>query len=212
MAEKYDYFKRIQGVSWLIAHIETLITEAKTESSTSSVLYAAFEMRNLIEKICYDLILMSSNITEWEEIKRTAKGKQGIHRSNAKYKLLKYRFQTFSEAIGRLANLSIKAFDYTKAEELENDLGEYVHTYTRTQANMNFASDFIQEGLTKIEESLKFIKDYFVKENGNNVFGILNFSTLTGDFKTEFDNWKIGTSTDTEALFNKLVEINKKDL
>jgi hypothetical protein len=42
MAESYDYFKRVQSESWLIAHIENLIYEAKTEFSTSSVLYAAF--------------------------------------------------------------------------------------------------------------------------------------------------------------------------
>jgi len=211
MAETYDYFKRIQSPSWLITHIETLITEAKTESSTSSVLYASFEIRNLIEKICYDLILMSTNKNEWEEIEKTAKGKQGIRRSNDNYKSLKYRFQTFSEAIGKLANLPIKAFDYKKAEELENDLGEYVHTYTRSQSDMNFESDFIQNGLKKVEESLQFVKSYFIQENGNNVFGILNFSTLTGDYKTEFDNWKTGVSTDTVKLYNRLVEIYKKE-
>lgn len=167
-------------------------------------------MRNLIERICYNLIMMPSNKTEWEEIEKTAKGKQGIRRSNDKYKILKYRFQTFSEAIGRLANLPIKAFDYKKAEELENDLGEYVHSYTRTQRDMNYGSDFIQNGLEKIEESLKFVKSYFIQKDGNNVYGILNFSTLTGDLKTEFDKWKKETSTDIGALYKRLEEINKK--
>lgn len=211
MAEIYDYHKRIQRESWLIAHIETLIREAKIHSNASFVLYASFEIRNLIEKISYNLILMSSNKTEWEEIETSAKGKQGIRRSNDKYKSLKYRFQTFSEAIGRLAHLPIKAFDYKKAEELENDLGEYVHTYTRSQSDMNFDSDFIKNGLKKVEESLQFVKSYFVQQNGNNVFGILNFSTLTGEYKTEFDNWKAGVSTDTDGLYLKLTEIHNSN-
>jgi hypothetical protein len=211
MPELYDYHGRIQNESWLITHIQTLIFEARLESSTSSVLYAAFETRNLIEKICYDLILMSSYKTEWDEIKKTVKGKKGIRRNNDKYKTLKYKVQTFSSTIARLPGLPIKPFDYTKAVDLENDLGEYVHTYTRTQEEMNFASDFIQDGIVKIEEALNFILSYFVKQNQEYIFGTLNFSTLTEAYKTEFENWKKDLSTDTEALFNRLLEINKLD-
>lgn len=209
MAETYNYHKRIQNESWLIVHIETLISEAKKNNNSSFVLYAAFEIRNLIEKISYNLLIMSANKSEWEVIEKTAKDKQGIRRSNDKYKALKYRFQTFSEAIGKLADLPIKAFDYKKAEELENDLGEYVHTYTRSQSDMNFDSDFIKNGIKKVEESLQFVRSYFVKDNENYVFGCLNFSTLTGAYKTEFDNWKSGATTDRENLYNKLVEINR---
>ena len=177
MAETYDYFKRVQSPSWLIKHIETLINEAQTKKSTSFVLYAAFEIRNLIEMISYELILMSSEKALWDEIEKTAKGKQGIRKSNNEYKTLKYRYQAFSEALGKLANLNIKAFDYKKAEELENHLGEYVHTYTYSQANMDFDSVFIQNGLIKVEESLTFVKSYFVQDNDNYNFGVLNFST-----------------------------------
>jgi hypothetical protein len=211
MAEPYDYFKRHQNEGWLIAHIEFLLSEAKIEMSTSSVLYAAFESRNLIEKICYDLIRMSANETEWEEIERTAKGRYGIDKANSKYKSLKLKTQTFSEQVARIVILPIKALNYSIADDYVNKLADYIHTYTRTQTEMNFASDFIQEGILLVEESLKFIKSYFTVQNGEYVYGIIKPKTLTNSFVTEFENWKSSTSTDTEALYCRLVEINKTE-
>jgi len=211
MAEPHDYFKRHQNEGWLIAHIEFLLSEAKIEMSSSSVLYAAFETRNLIEKICYDLIRMSANETEWEEIERTAKGRNGIDKANSKYKSLKLKIQTFSEQVARMATLPIKALNYSIADDFVNRLADYIHTYTRTQADMNFASDFIQNGILLVEESLKFIKNYFTIQKGEYVYGIIKPKTLTDSYKTEFESWKSSTSTDTEALYSRLVEINKTE-
>lgn len=211
MTELYEYHKRVQNESWLITHIETLLKEAELEQSTTSVLYAAFEARNLIEKICFDLLLMSTSKTEWPEIHETAKGKHGIRRSNDKYKSLRSRFQSFSAVLGRLAGLTLKVFDFKKAGELENDLAEYVHTYTRPQHDMNYASEFIQNGINKIQESLIFIRSYFTIENGCYTYGIVNFSTLPDEFRKEFEIWKIGTSDDTESLYLRLKTLNDKN-
>ena len=207
----YDYHKREQTPSWLLAHINTLLREAISNNNSSFILYAAFEIRNLIEKISFDIIYMSTSGTERAKIESIAKGKQGIRRSNSEYKALKYRYQTFSEAIAKVAGLPIKAFDYKKAETFETELGEYVHSYTRNQEDFNFSSEFIQNGVLKIKEAVKFIEEYFVKINGDGVFGVLNFSTLTGEYRTEFETWKCSVDTDCDALYERLRVIHERD-
>jgi len=211
MEETHNYFKRHQNEGWLIAQIEFLLSEAKTESSTSSVLYSTFEARNLIEKISYDLIRMSVNESEWSEIEKMAKGRNGIDKTNSKYKALRFKLQTFSEQIANIANLPVKTFNHDLADSFVNRLADYIHTYIREQKDMNYASDFIQNGITLVEESLNFVKNYFTIQNGKYVYGILKPKTLTGLYKIEFENWKNSTSTDTAALYGRLLEIYKKE-
>jgi hypothetical protein len=186
MAEIYDYHKRIQSESWLIVHIETLIKEAKANSNSSFVLYAALEIRNLIEKISYDIILLSTDTNKWSEIEKSAKIIHGIDNVNDTYKTLNYKFQTFSEAISKLADLPAKVFDYNKSDLLKKKLGEYVHIYTKKQTDLNFGSEFIKNGILIIEESLDFIKNYFTKKDNFYEYAILKISTLPDEYKSEF--------------------------
>lgn len=213
MGLTYDYHKREPHNSWQLKHCEVLLEEAVKYNNTSLVLYAALEARNLLEKTEFDLMLMSTEKAEWETLSQMARGKYGLTKSNNKYKALKYRYQTFSEAITKvILDFSLKVYDYKASEEVQNNLAEYVHIYTRTPDELEYTSEFVQTGVKCVNEAISFVKSYYVIHDNGYVFGILNFTTLSGSMKAEFEKWKADVSEDTEGLYNRLKEINDTEL
>ena len=154
---------------------------------------------------------MSTNKSEWNTIEAMAKGKSGINKTNKEYKSLMYRYQTFSEAISRVSEIPVKAFDFKTSGQLQKDLSEYLHIYTKVPSDMNYESEFIQKGIRKAKETVVFVENFFVKNESDFTFGCLKFDTLKGSFKTEFENWKKGVSEDTESLYLRLKDINDKE-
>jgi hypothetical protein len=208
----YDYHKREPHNSWQLKHCDVLLEEAEKNSNTSLVLYATLEARNLLEKTEFDLMLMSTDKGEWETLSQMARGKYGLSKSNNKYKALKYRYQTFSEALIKvILDFELKVYDYKSSEMLQTELAEYIHIYTRTPNELDYKSEFIQNGIALVKKTLEFVKNYYVKKDDGYVFGLLNFSTLSGSIKEEFEKWKADISEDTEGLFNRLKEINDKE-
>ena len=213
MGLAYDYHKREPHNSWQLKHCEVLLEEAVKYNNTSLVLYAALEARNLLEKTEFDLMLMSTEKSEWETLSQMARGKFGLTKSNSKYKALKYRYQTFSEAITKvILDFALKVYDYKASEELQNNLADYIHIYTRTLEELEYTSEFVQSGIKCVNEAISFVKSYYVIHDNNYVFGILNFTTLSGSMKAEFEKWKADVSEDTEGLYNRLKEINDTEL
>ncbi|MEQ9168248.1 MAG: hypothetical protein RLO12_18460 [Fulvivirga sp.] len=212
MGQIYDYHKREPHNSWQLKHCEVLLEEAAKYSNTSLVIYAALEARNLLEKTEFDLMLMSTEQTEWETLSLMARGKYGLTKSNSKYKALKYRYQTFSEAITKvILNFELKVYDYKASEILQNKLAEYVHIYTRTPEELKYTSNFIKSGINNVKDTIAFIKSYYVVHENEYLFGILNFSTLSGSMKDEFEKWKSAVSEDTNALYERLKKINDEE-
>ena len=212
MGLTYDYHKREPHNSWLLKHCEVLLEEAEEYNNTSLVLYSTLEARNLLEKIEFNLMLMSTDKADWETLSQMARGKYGLTKSNNKYKALKYRYQTFSEAITKvILDFELKIYNYKSSEDLQTKLSEYVHIYTRTPEELEYKSDFIQTGIKVVNEVISFVKSYYVIHDNGYVFGMLNFSTLSGSMKAEFEKWKIDVSEDTKGLYNKLKEINDKE-
>lgn len=208
----YEYHKREPQNSWQLKHCEVLLEEASKYNNTSLVLYSALEARNLLEKTEFDLMLMSTDKAEWETLSQMARGKYGLSKSNNKYKALKYRYQTFSEAIAKvILDFPLKVYDYRASEELQSKLAEYIHIYTRTPEELEYLSEFIQTGVKYVNEAILFVKNYYVIHDHEYVFGILDFATLSGSMKSEFEKWKTEVSEDTEGLFSRLREINDKE-
>jgi hypothetical protein len=208
----YDYHKREHHNSWILKHCEVLIEEAKKNFNSSLVLYAALEARNLLEKTEYDVLLCFSDKEDWGYIKETAKMKNGLDTLNKKYKALNYRYQTFSETFLKvISNSELKTFDYSNSGILQSKLSQYLHIYTLSANELEFKSDFIQNGIIVVNEAIDFIKKYYIKKDEKLTFGIIDFSTLEGSIKVEFDNWKKSASFDTDALFEKLKKINDEE-
>jgi len=209
MSKQYDYHKREPHTSWQIVHIEVLLEEALKHENVSFVFYAALEARNILEQTEFDLILMSTDKTEWENVIALAKGKSGLEKGNQKYKALKYKYQSFSEALTKvILDFSLKIYDYKASDKFQSLLADYIHIYTRTPEELQFYSDYVQRGIGIVYETIAFIKSYYVKQDDGYVFGLLNFNTLSEALKKEFENWKNSVSEDTEALYEKIKKIN----
>ncbi|MEO7989263.1 MAG: hypothetical protein ABI663_06960 [Chryseolinea sp.] len=207
--ETYNYHTRVPHQGWLLKHIDVLLHEANKEQNTSFVLYSAFECRYLLEKTEFDILIMSSPESEWAKIISMAKGKNGINKTNNQYKALRYRFQTFSEALTKVVlDNPLRVFSYGESGEYQSKLSEYIHIYNRPDEDFMFESKFIQDGIALCNEVTSFVRDYYVKKDEEYLFGILNFHTLNAPLKQEFEKWKQDVTEDTEALYLRLVKIN----
>ncbi|HEY5391250.1 MAG TPA: hypothetical protein VIJ57_03960 [Hanamia sp.] len=209
MLQQYDFHKRNFSVGWQLIHIDVLLDDAIKYENVSFIFYAALEARNILEKTEFDLILMSTDETQWDEVLALAKGKNGLNRGNNKYKALKFKYQSFSEALTKvIMDFSLKLYDYRASEQLQSQLADYIHIYTKTPDELKFSSDYVQRGVCIINETISFIKKYYVVQDEGYVCGLLNFNTLSKPLKDEFEKWKNSVSEDVESLYLKIKEIN----
>ena len=212
MEREYNFHERMQNPSWSFIHIENLLDLSRKNKNSSFVVYAAFESRNIIERIEFELIVMSANsilgIKDFEDIKK----KHGIQKANKKFNALKFRYQTFTEAFSKVVkpDLNLKTFNYKEAERIKVNLSQYLHIYSRTVQELEFDSTFIQEGFNHIKSSTDFLKNYFTKDINAYYFGILDFMSLKEPMKSEFVSWLNGREQNIEKLTDRLDNIVKE--
>lgn len=213
MRKTYDYQKRENNNTWLLKHIKVLLEEANKHQNISFILYAAFEARNLLEKTEFDLILMSQNSNKVKKLIDIAKGKNGLRRTNEKYKTLKFKYQSFNEALCSVIidDVQVKVFDYKKSGSLQSDLGEYLHVYTLQDKDYNYNSSFFQSGIDLIKQTIEFIKSYYTKTDDGYIFGIIQYDTIHGKIKDCFEKWRKSPSQETKSLYDELLKINKEE-
>lgn len=207
--KKYDFHKKEQNISWSIHQMKTLIDLIKRQESTSLISYAALEGRMIIERIEFEILVMAvhnSQDIKWQDFIEEYKG---IQKVNAKYKALKFRYQTFTEAFSRVIidEFSIKPFDFKKAEEIQSSLNQYIHIYTRSDEDLKYEGRFIQDGIKLIEESIHYLENLFTYHEGSYVFGVLDFSSLKNGFEIEFDRWLKTLDEDIDELTTRLKKI-----
>jgi hypothetical protein len=75
MKQQYKFQTRIQNPHWNLIHIENLMELSNQNKNPSFVIYAAIESRNILERIEFELIVMSANsifgFEDFENIKKT---------------------------------------------------------------------------------------------------------------------------------------------
>lgn len=205
---KFNPHNREHNIHWSINQIKTLITTAQSNQSSSFIVYAALECRNIIERIEYEILVIPNHeiYKNWEE---EIKQFKGIQKVNAKLKTLKYRYQTFTEAFSKaiLKEYPIDAFNLKISESFENKLSKYIHTYYRSEEEIAFESEFMQNGINLMHEIIEFLEKF--RNDGEFVFGSLLFSSLKGGIKKEFESWLNSVDEDTESLKNRLININE---
>jgi len=210
----YNFHKREQNISWSINQMKTLLTNAEKFKSSSFIIYAALEGRLIIERIEFELLIMAAHNSLDNSWKKIIESYKGIQKANSKYKALKYRYQSFTEAFSKTAvnGPTIKPFDFKKSEVIQARLSKYIHVYSKTNNELMFESEFMQQGIILVEETISFLENMFTLHNGKYILSIIDFSTLKNGFETEFENWIKAKDTDVEALTNRLREIvnNKK--
>ncbi len=201
---------RIHNISWSINQIKFLLAIAQDKQSSSFVFYATLECRKIIERIEYE-ILVIPNKKIHNDFNEEIKKFKGIQKVNTKLKTLRFRYQTFTEAYSKaiLEDFPINAFNLTLSESFEKRLSKYIHTYYRSDDELQYNNDFIQNGINLVIEVVQYLEKF--RKNGEYVFGSLSFSTLKGGIKKEFENWLNGVDDDTESLKNRLDEINRTE-
>jgi hypothetical protein len=206
MSNKYDFGVRVQNPHWSKITIEKLLEQSKKQKNTTTLIYAALECRNIIERLEFETIVMSANsrftIEDFNDIKK----KHGIQKANMKYNALKFKYQTFSEAFSQVVKpeLTLKAFNYSKSEKIKAKLSQYLHIYSRTDEELAFESSFIQQGYSDVQSGIDFLLDYFSIDENGYYFGILDFETLSESLRNEFASWLNSSEQNIEGLTERL--------
>ncbi len=209
MKQQYGFHTRIQNPQWSIIHIENLLELSRQNKNPSFIIYAAFESRNLLERIEFELIVMSANsifgIEDFENIKK----RHGIQKANKKFNVLKFRYQTFTESFTKVVKpgLGLQTYNYKESEKLKENLSQYLHLYSRTNKELEYESEFIQEGFNHINKSTEFLNSYFSIDTNSLYYGVLDFMTLAEPMKNEFKKWLNETEQKNEKLTKRLLEI-----
>ena len=97
---------------------------SRQNKNPSFVIYAAFESRNLLERIEFELIVMSANSTFGIEDFENIKKRHGIQKANKKFNTLKFRYQTFTESFTKAVkpDLNLQTYNYKESEKLKENL------------------------------------------------------------------------------------------
>lgn len=211
--EKFDFNKRYQNIDWSIKQIEALLILAKRHNNSSFVIYAALEGRNIIERIEYEILVMAAHKFLDESWKDLIESKNGIQKVNSKYKALRFKYQSFTEAFTNalIDDLSTKPFKFKLAEEIQSELAPYIHVYTRNDDDLNYGSLFISNGILLLQKIIKFLKNSFTLDSEGYVLATLDFDSLSVSYKIEFKNWIDSKEEQTDELTHRLIEINNKE-
>lgn len=200
-----DFSKREQRIQWLLAFTKKLLEKAVDAQNASLIIYAALECRNMLEKIEFDLLLVTNDNKDRNELVEVAKGKRGLSKANNDYKTLKYKYQVFFSAFMEAFQfpLPIKPFDFKQSEQIQASLGDYVHIYTKLTPDFDFNSKFVNDGLALISDAIHFIEDFCLKEDENGgtsiTYGGLKLSSMPLEMAKLYDNWKNSAGTGVEA-------------
>jgi len=211
---KFNPYIRSIEVNWLIAQIESLLIMFNERKNPSLTLYGCLEARNLIERVEYELLAIAATNMNNSEFLELVEMKNGISNANKKLKSLKYKYQTFSKIATEVLfkNWDLKAFDFKQADNLIYELSQYLHIYSKSNADMDINSEFMNNGLNSILKTLKFTKGYFFEITPKEIVnGIFDFNTLSEDVREVFNFWLTDIKNDEDNLRKFLIEINLKN-
>lgn len=203
--EKYNHHLRQHSFHWNCIQIESFLKNAIEKESTSYISYAALEGRIAIERIEYELLVIGTQKHLSDEWMNLISGYKGIDKANNKYKSLKFKVQTFTEAFAKtFTEFPLKAFDFRMASDYESKLADYIHLYYRCENDLKFESDFMQKGIDLIKELIDFLKNLFMEFQNNYIFGVVDIRSLMNGAVEVFKDWLNNKSTDTSIIENEL--------
>ena len=205
----FNPYQREHNLHWTVLQMRTLLGNALKLKSSTLISYAALEARMIVERVEFEILVMAAHESlnsDWQDF---IEKQNGIQKVNSKYKALRFRYQSFTEAFSKviLIDLPLKPFEFKKAEDFQSKLSQYIHIYTRRNEELLYESEFMQDGVKLIEQTILFLENMFTLQDGKYVFGVLNFSSLKNGFELEFNNWLKSLDEDVEALIQRLKNI-----
>lgn len=204
----FNPFIRRQYYTWNITQLGVLLSNAKAMKSSSYVSYAALEARMAFERVEYELLRIAAQDEPTDEFNKRVDSFKGLSRTNQKYGVLKYRYQTFSEVFAsEIGQIKLKAFDFSRVEKLENRLAGYIHIYTRNDNDFIYESSFIQQGISLLNEVISFWKEILIEVDGKHTFAIICRESLKNGAEQVFDEWLRMKDDNIEILRGKIKEL-----
>lgn len=195
MPSDYNPTKRQQNPAYLVRHADEMKKLAIHTSSSSLLIYSCLDLRTTLEFIEINILLASVSEPFRQEILDTGKGKNGIDRVNKKIKTLKEKYQLFYQAICEILKVPGKFYDFKKSDDLQFQLSQYLHTYTRDQSEIEFESAFMQASIKIINETIKFIFDSLEVEPGRFKIQNMDVHQIPLDDLRVFEEFKNSTMT-----------------
>ncbi len=211
---------REHSIQWILQRTRDLLGKWTQVGDGSFILYAAFECRNMLEMLDFHLLWTGSEDSEQEGLIELAKGKRGIPNSNRQYKILNYKYQEFWAALADLVNFpgEIARYDYKRSGELQEELGEFMHSYTKMNSDFLPNSLYMQEGKSLVNSTIKFIQDFCLHKDhtGKNaiMYGGVKVSSLPPEIRGLYERWRFSSDTGTKAelrLREELSELMKNE-
>ena len=194
--------------TWILLKIEDLIDKAKREKDSSKVLYACLESRNLIEMLKFSKIQCSIPEEERNATAERASGQNGLEKENKKLKVLNQKYQDFFQAVSEDANFSFTSFNASQCQKILDSLHAYIHTYTISEHEMIFSSNYVQEAFNVINNATAFVKSNMTYIQENNTYAIANIDvkTLPEWARIVLDAWKQDPKNDYENLKKSIAD------
>lgn len=211
--EKFNPYIRKQNVSWSIYQIKMLLNQIQRDNSSTFLNYAALECRIIIERLELAPLVMAASSLEDDSWKKELENFKGIQKLNSRLKSLRFRYQTFTVAFAEaiFENCPLVPFDYNTAETLQNKLAEYIHVYTKSDDDFLYQSEYVQQGIQLIKETLIFLENSCALSEGYYLQGIIDINTLSKEMKDEFNDWVNRKDENIKALTDRLDKIRQKN-
>ena len=180
----YDPYNRQEIGTWLYSHIHTLLNNAKHFHDSSMVIYACFETRNFLEKLEFYIIMAA--LTEEERYKYLPEVEKMWGLASAFGNFIQeraYIYITFINALHKAKSLPFRPlgrFDFKASNRFKLQLNKYCHLYTKLQPDLEFNSQFIQNGL---QLPLRVFEDLVSRKVLDLEHGITIVGTSINEFK-----------------------------
>jgi hypothetical protein len=209
---KFYATQRHHSAPWILYKIADLVDKGKRLQDSSSILYACFEARNLLELISMAKLQCSVPEDERERITAAAKPLRGIQDVDKELKALRLKTQEFMKAVLEVNNADFPVFKISESEAIQARLSQYVHNYAVSMADMEFGSAYLNAAFPAIDDAVAFAKANLMYDPDRNTYNIGNVDmiTLPKWAETILEEWKTGRIKDKAVLKTAIVEAGDK--
>jgi len=210
--KEYNPNKRNQDPGYLICNAQYLKDFAINQENSSLIIYTCLDLRTALELTEFYFLLDSVGPEFRTEITIMAKSKNGIDKVNRKLKSLKDKFQKFYTAVCEVTGTKGEYFNFKKSHDFQFHLSQYLHTYTRDQADIDFNSKFMQNALPLIDEVTQFIKDSLMFDGKTYTIQNIDVNGIPSEDIEVLNEWKTNSKMTYEEMKSKLEHnLNKRN-
>ncbi len=206
---EYNSTKRIHDPAYYCHHVSEMKKLAIRGTNSNAIIYCMVDLRTALELTEYTILLASVGEELRQEISELTKAKNGIDAANKKLKTLKEKYQMFYQAVCEVIGLKGKFYDTKKSDDLQYRVSAYLHPYYRTQIEIDFGSDFMNDGLALIDETIAFIKDSLMFDGSSYSIQNIEKAKIPPEDQLIFEEWKNSVKMTYEELKGLLRETAK---